>query len=79
MANLRYREQDSPLTHSEGVEEYRRSFPELIDARDVSEAARSFFIAHDRCHVVFGLDTSLPQEGMADTWTLFGSDVPLRE
>ncbi len=79
MAALRYREQDSPLTLAEGIEEYERSFPELIDARDVSDAAGAFFSAHDRCHVVFGLDTSLPQEGMADTWTIFGSDIPLRD
>ena len=76
-AALSYQEQDSPQTLSEGVAEYRARFVELIDARGVSPGLGAFLDAHDYCHVVFGLDTSLPQEVMADIWTMFGSDVVL--
>lgn len=76
-AALSYQEQDSPQTLAEGVAEYRARYVELIDARGVSPELGDFLDAHDRCHVVFGLDTSLPQEVMADIWTMFGSDVVL--
>lgn len=80
----RYQQQDCALTLREGLDEYRRANPELIDPDELSsnehmgELGR-FFAAHDACHVLFGLDTSLPDEALADTWTLCGTDARLDE
>lgn len=76
---LAYQNPDASLTLAEGVDEYRRAFPDLIDPGQVDEGLGCFLRAHDRCHVLFGLDTSIRDEAMADTWTLFASDVSWKE
>ena len=79
-APLAYQHQGSTQTLREGLEEYREANPQLVDEREASSARIGrFFRAHDRCHVVFGLNTTIRHEAMADTWTIFGSDIPLRE
>ena len=40
--------------------------------------ALRYFVAHDICHVIFGLDTTLDDEALADTRTLFSCDVGFR-
>ena len=67
------------MTLREALEEYRTSFDGLIEEAKVSPEEARFFRRHDLCHVVFGLDTSLRQEAMADTVTVFGVDVGFRE
>lgn len=37
--------------------------------------SRDLLDRHDVIHVLFGLDTSIRQEAMADFWTLFGTDA----
>ena len=66
------------MTLREGLEEYFAGHPGLtrIDSAD-SETAQ-FFHSHDACHVLFGLDTTLTDEGLADLWTIFGTDIGLR-
>ena len=76
---LAYQNPDATLTLAEGVAEYRRAFPDLIDTGQVDEELGRFLRAHDRCHVLFGLDTSIRDEAMADTWTLFATDVSWKE
>lgn len=77
---LAYQVQSSVQTLREGLDEYRAANPHLVDERGASSPQIGrFFQAHDRCHVVFGLDTTIREEAMADTWTIFGSDIPLRE
>ncbi len=79
-----YQQPDSAQTLREGIAEYHTANPNLFDpetlAKDESlgDLGR-FFAAHDACHVLFGLDTSLGDESLADTWTLFGTDVSWRE
>ncbi len=80
----RYQDQDSTQTLREALAEYHAANPNLFDseqlAKDESlgELGR-FFAAHDACHVLFGLDTSLGDETLADTWTLCGTDARWRE
>ncbi|HXQ11230.1 MAG TPA: hypothetical protein VN805_09590 [Caulobacteraceae bacterium] len=38
----------------------------------------ALFRSHDICHVIFGLDTTLAHEGMADVRTLLSCDVGWR-
>ena len=72
---MRYQHQDTSMTLREGVLEYYAANAELIDPESGSEAAQELFRRHDVCHVLFGTDTSVVQEAMTDTWTMFGSDV----
>jgi hypothetical protein len=67
---------DCPLTLADGLEEFGAANPGLLPPGDGE--LREFIRAHDACHVLFGLTTTVEDEAVADTWTIFGSDVPLR-
>ena len=75
----RYQAQDSQQTLAEGLAEYY-----AVNAASVSRPAslppesRALFRNHDVCHVIFGLDTTLADEGMADVRTLLSCDVGWR-
>jgi hypothetical protein len=62
----------------QGLEEYFGGHSGLLkpDSCDIETAA--FFHSHDACHVLFGLDTTLQDEGLADLWTVFGTNIGLR-
>ena len=77
-AHLRYLEREGPLTLAEGLAEFEASQEGLITGDDSTELGR-LTRAHDCCHVLFGLTTAIEDEALADTWTLFGSTVTLRE
>ena len=79
MQLLSYQEQNSTMSLQTGLEEYRSSCTGLLDEHEISPQATIFFHAHDLCHVIFGCDTSVPHEAMADTWSLFGTSVDFRE
>ena len=71
MSNLSFQYQGCTKTLAEGLEEYKQHVGEkYID--DTHEM--KFFAAHDATHVIFGLDTSLEQEAMLDTWAIWGTD-----
>lgn len=74
---LAYQEQDSPQTLAEGLREYSASRADLAGGRGASHAAREFFRRHDAAHVVFGCDTTLPQEGVVKLWSFFATDAGL--
>jgi ubiquinone biosynthesis protein Coq4 len=63
------------ITLAEGLEEFRAGNPALLKEDELSSAAAELFHCHDLVHVVFGCDTRLEQEAMADVWTIFGTDV----
>jgi hypothetical protein len=76
---LRYQAQDSQQTLAEGLAEYyagnrgRVAPPEAL-----APDSAALFRSHDICHVIFGLDTTLDDEAMADVRTLFSCDVGWR-
>ena len=72
----RYLDPDCPLTLAEGLAEFAAASPDLLPA--VDPELREFIRAHDSCHVLFGLTTSIEDGALADTWTIFGSTVPVR-
>jgi hypothetical protein len=45
----------------------------------LSPESAALFRSHDLCHVIFGLDTTLADEAMADVRTLFSCDVGWRQ
>lgn len=78
-ARCKYQEQDSTLTLSEGLEEYYRvNAGRVLRPESLSPESRALFRSHDMCHVAFGLTTSLSDETLADTRTLFSCDVGFR-
>jgi hypothetical protein len=75
----RYQAQESSQTLAEALEEYYgRNQGRVARPETLPDASRDLFRCHDLCHVIFGLDTTLGDEVMADTRTLFSSDVGWR-
>ena len=77
--HLAYQQQDSRMSLAQGLEEYYRSNgSRVLRPENLSEESRDLFRSHDICHVIFGLDTTLDDEAMADTRTLLSCDVGVR-
>jgi hypothetical protein len=70
-----YQDQDCPLTLTEGMDEYVQGHPGLLREAEMSPEAAKLFHGHDICHVLFGLDTTIADEALADMWGMFGTDV----
>ena len=75
---FRYQAQDAEMTLGEGLAEYYAVHPKITRPSDLSPESAELFRRHDLCHVIFGLDITLADEGMADIRTLLGTDVGLR-
>jgi len=73
---LAYTTENSQQTLAQALEEYYRANVGVV-ARPSTLPAESaaLFRSHDICHVIFGLDTSLADETMADARTLLSTDV----
>lgn len=76
---FQYQQQSSSQTLREALNEYYSSFSNLITEKNTNPETAKLFRLHDVTHVVFGCDTSIKEETLTDTWTLFGSTVTLRE
>ena len=78
-ARHRYQHQDSAMTLGEGLAEYYAANAGVVmRPADLAPESASLFRNHDMCHVVFGLDTTLADEAIADTRTLLSCDVGVR-
>ena len=66
------------MTLSEGLREYYSGHQGLVQPDKMDADTARFFRSHDMCHVLFGLDTTLVDESLADLWTLLGSNVGFR-
>ncbi|HWD50726.1 MAG TPA: hypothetical protein VG309_12415 [Rhizomicrobium sp.] len=76
MRRLLYQTQNSHQTLSEGLAEYYRSNGErVLPPSSLAPESAALFRSHDICHVIFGLDTTLADEAMADTRIMFSCDV----
>jgi hypothetical protein len=68
----RYQNQDSDVTLAEAVAEYSAANTgRVLRPSDLSEESAELFRSHDMCHVIFGLDTTIANETIVDTRTLF--------
>lgn len=73
---LSYQVQESQQTLAEGLDEYYRANVGVVSRpTTLSTESAALFRSHDICHVIFGLDTTLADETMADTRTLLSCDV----
>ena len=62
---------------AEGLQCYYDSFPENKEVFVDTESSGTILRDHDCTHVIFGLDISLDQEAILDTWVLWGSRFKL--
>jgi hypothetical protein len=75
----RYQAQDSKQTLAEGLAEYYAvNGARVAPPPSLPPESQALFRNHDICHVIFGLDTTLEDEGMADVRTLLSCDVGWR-
>lgn len=70
---LKYQQQDCDLTLSEGLECYYNSFPDSKEIIEDDVHSGNLLRDHDCTHIIFGLDISIDQEAILDTWVLWGS------
>jgi hypothetical protein len=71
-----YQAQDSSQTLAQGLAEYyARNGGRVMPPSSLPAESAALFRSHDICHVIFGLDTTLSDEAMADTRTLLSCDV----
>ena len=79
MINLSFQSQDCDITLAEGLEEYR-AYLQANGKKQLVDAPGSTVIRdHDATHVMFGLDTSIEQESMLDSWVFLGTKWKLKE
>jgi len=79
MTNLTFQSQNCDITLAEGLEEYR-AYLQTNGKKQLIDAPGSTIIRdHDVTHVIFGLDTSIEQESMLDSWVFLGTKWKLEE
>lgn len=75
---IAYQEQDCSLTLQEGLDIYYSLLDSYEDKsiridRIIDNDGSTTMRDHDCTHVIFGLDISIDQEAILDTWVLWGS------
>ena len=75
---LEYQDQNCSLTLQEGLNCYYEAFPESTEIFKDNAGSGTLLRDHDCTHVIFGLDISIEQESILDTWVLWGSKWELR-
>ena len=75
---LEYQDQNCSLTLQEGLNCYYKAFPETTEIFEDNAGSGTLLRDHDCTHVIFGLDISIEQESILDTWVLWGSKWELR-
>ena len=70
-----YQDPDAKMTLEEALQEYYQANADILYRGDKSVDSVDFFRCHDVAHVVFGCDTSLMNEAMVKTWTVFGTTL----
>ena len=79
MVKLSFQDQSCDLTLEEGLEEYR-AYLQANGKKQLIDKPNSTVIRdHDATHVIFGLDTSIEQESLLDSWVLRGCDWRFKE
>ena len=74
---LEYQKQDCDLTLQEGLECYYKSFPESTEVFEDNNETGTLMRDHDCTHIIFGLDVSIEQEAILDSWVFWGSKLKL--
>ena len=79
MVKLSFQDQSCDLTLEEGLEEYRAYLQANGKKQLIDKPGSQIIRDHDATHVIFGLDTSLEQESLLDSWVLRGCHWKFKE
>jgi len=79
MTNLSFQSQNCDITLAEGLEEYRAYLRTNGKKQLIDKPGSTIIRDHDATHVMFGLDTSIEQESMLDSWVFLGTKWKLKE
>ena len=79
MTNLSFQFQNCNITLAEGLEEYRAYLRANGKKQLIDKPGSTIIRDHDATHVIFGLDTSIEQESMLDSWVFLGTKWKLKE
>ena len=79
MTNLSFQSQSCDITLAEGLEEYRAYVRTNGKKQLIDKPGSTIIRDHDATHVMFGLDTSIEQESMLDSWVFLGTKWKLKE
>ena len=79
MTNLSFQSQNCDITLAEGLEEYRAYLKTNGKKQLIDKPGSTIIRDHDATHVMFGLDTSIEQESMLDSWVFLGTKWKLKE
>ena len=79
MVKLSFQDQSCDLTLEEGLEEYRAYLQANGKKQLIDKPGSQIIRDHDATHVIFGLDTSIEQESLLDSWVLRGCDWKFKE
>ena len=79
MVKLSFQDQSCELTLEEGLEEYRAYLQANGKKQLIDKPGSQIIRDHDATHVIFGLDTSLEQESLLDSWVLRGCQWKFKE
>lgn len=60
-------------TLADGIAEYHRVNPDLVQGRSTSLAAQEFFRCHDAVHAVYGCGNTLHDEAIVKLSSIFGT------
>ena len=75
---LEYQEQDCDLTLQEGLDCSYKSFSDTTEVFEDDNDSGTLLRDHDCTHVIFGLDISIEQESILDSWVVWGSKWELK-
>lgn len=70
---LPFQDSTQDMTLNEGIECYRNYLVQNNRKILIDESGSTLIRDHDATHVIFGLDTTLEEESMLDSWVLWGT------
>lgn len=79
MTNLSFQSQNCDVTLAQGIDEYRAYLRANGKKQLIDEPGSTIIRDHDATHVIFGLDTSIEQESMLDSWVFLATKWRLKE
>ena len=76
---LLFQDKNIDMTLKEGIDIYQQYLYRHQKKIMIDHENETLIRDHDATHVIFGLDTTLEEEAMLDTWVLFGTNFKFRD
>lgn len=74
-----FQEQDCKLTLREAIDEFYEVNSNIFSPPEPETIWTELLVHHDVGHVFFGVNTSVLDEAAGDYWTMFGSNLSIKE